>query len=223
MTISRVFKNALQVTQKPPKSYTKVDFSKGFGFQLYKALELRSIELKILHERGVIPDYMLDPIQKFVDHIFEAINSTEKLNDRLTKAFMREIDVLDRSLINFDLYIDEYLQFHSPDDLLLASYLSELFDDVRHFVQQIKITHTSIPASMPVTNMPNRPTDWDKKNYFVQLVMQHQRIHGNGKYPRYKLIEPKMINAGFSLSERTYSDWKKQHRSNTFNWLIQDR
>lgn len=222
MMRTQTYKDGKAVDPKKQVGLTNAQIVKSFARQLHVALQERRIELRELDSQDSIEQALTKQIQRFWNEIHTVIDATFKINDRITKSLMRAIGKLNADLASFEDAIDNSLGLNSPDDLLLGMSLAELCGDVRHFTHQVELTHTSV-ASVSLNEMPNRPTDWNKKSLFEQLVSEYQRQHGPKKYPPYKVMAKIMEHSGFDLKERTYGDWKTQHRKGTFHHLIQAR
>jgi hypothetical protein len=104
--------------------------------------------------------------------------------------------------------------------------LNWLADDVNNFIHQFNMTYSSISVEyglkgevLPPSykHIPNRPTDRDLKIKFQEILKAHTQPKGSvKKFPTYKTISSQMDKAGFSLSERTYRNYKQQLARGTF-------
>ena len=221
MTPTRVHRMGKETAPKQLPSPTKAQYAKYFGWQLYEALQARATELRQLDRQELVDQKLTEPIQHFWNDVLTVCQVTKKIRGSIPKSLIEEIRKLHKTLKVFDAYIDENLQYQSAQDLLLGLSLADLVEDVHHFIRQMEITYTSIAADKPDKKLPNRPTDWAKKKIFNQEVLAHQKIHG--KYPPYKILEKAMSRAGFELKERTYGDWRAQHRKGELFQFVQKR
>lgn len=217
---TQTYKDGKAVEPKKQAGSTNAQIVKDFARQLHEALQERRIELQELDSQNAVVQALADPIQLFWNDIHTVMDATFKIKDHITKSLMRAIRQLKVDLDSFEEWLDSSLLLNSPRDLLLGMCLSELCDDVRHFTYQVELTHDSVAS---LNEIPNRPTDWKKKKLFEELVLAHQRQHGLNKYPRFKEMAKIMGRSGFDLKERTYGDWKAQHRNGTFGHFIQTR
>ncbi len=202
---------------------TKAQYAKAFGRQLYDALQKRVTELRQLDQQNFVDQNLTGPIQTFWNEALKVHDTTARLGSRITNSLMIEIEQLHKSVDEFDVYTDQHFECHTAGQLLLGMSLADLCEDVRHFVQQIALTSTSLAADKPLRKLPNRPTDWEKKELFLQEISAHQLIHGPNTYPRHNILERRMASKGYKLPERTYRDWRMQHRAGKFAKLVQDR
>lgn len=92
------------------------------------------------------------------------------------------------------------------------------FDGITHFLWQFKLL---INSYAPGEKLPHAPTDWDRKLLFISLVEKIQAESQLKKFPQYKIILGEMEAAGYSISRRTYSTWRKEWANNTIRNLVQ--
>lgn len=221
MIPTRVHRMGKETAPKQPPSPTKAHYARYFGRQLYKALQIRETELRELHRQGLVAQTLTEPIQQFWNDTLTIHQATTKIRGHIPKSLMDEIRRLHKTLGAFDAYLDANLQYHCAKDLLLSLSLAELLEDVRHFIRQMQMTYSSIAADGSNKRLPNRPTDWAKKKLFIQEVLSHQTTHG--KFPPYKILEKTMARVGFELKQRTYGEWRAQHRRGELYQIIQNR
>jgi len=94
------------------------------------------------------------------------------------------------------------------------------FDGILHFLSQYKLLINSYNSG---EKLPNNPTDWDRKSLCIELISEHMKKNGKGKFPRHKVIENIMAGYGYSLPRRTYGDWVRQFKEGTAKYLVQNR
>lgn len=223
MIQNKRYRDGKEVPKKRPPSPTKAQYAKAYARQLYDALQIRVTELRQLDQEGLVHKNLTKTIQTFLNDVLEVHDATAQLGSRITTSLMIEVNRLHTAVNDFDAYIDKHLECHTAKQLLLGMSLADLCEDVRHFVLQITITHTSITADRPHKMLPNRPTDWGKREIFLQEVSAYRAIHGANTYPPHNILAKRMANSGYSLPERTFRDWRKQHQDGKFNNLVQDR
>ena len=91
---------------------------------------------------------------------------------------------------------------------------------VKHFIHQFDILMNSYS---PGQRVPCNPTDWERKQFFIDEVIAHQAAHGVARFPRHKIIQSVMESHGFNLPERTYGDWRRQWKAGTILNVVQQR
>lgn len=220
MMRTQTYKDGKAIAPKQQGGATKAQIAKWFAGQLHDALIQRETELRYLDLQDAVDQTFTGPIQRFWNEIHTVMDATFEIKDRITKSLMCSIFKLKADLDAFENVVEKSLQLNSPYDLLLGMSLSELCDDVRHFTYQVELTHISVAS---INKIPNRPTDQGKKFLFEQEVAAYQSQHGPDKFPPFKVMAKIMERSGFDLKERTYGDWKTQHREGTFGHRIQTR
>ena len=219
---TRIYINGREINKNQPAPTTKAQFAKAFGWQLYKALQERAIELRELDQKKIVDPSLTGPIQDFWNEILEVHDKTEKLGIHITTSLMNRVNRLKKISEDFDTYVDKNLNCTRAEHLLLGMTLAELCEDVHHFTRQIVITHFSISIDDTNKKLPFRPTDWEKKESFIQEICEYQGQRG-GKFPPHNILAKRMALKGYKLPERTYRDWKKQLLSGKFKYFVQDR
>jgi hypothetical protein len=211
-----------KIKRGQPAPKTKAQFAKALGWQLYKALQERAIELRELDQKNIVDPSLTGPIQAFWNEILEVHDKTEKLGIYISTSLMNRVNRLQKISEDFDAYVDKNLDCARAEHLLLGMTLAELCEDVHHFTRQIVITHFSISIDDTNKNLPFRPTDWKKKDSFIQEIHHYQGQRG-GKFPPHNILAKRMALKGYKLAERTYRDWKRQFLSGKFKDFVQDR
>ena len=223
MIPTRVHRMGKETAPKQPPSPTKAHYARYFGWQLYEALQVRATELRELDRQGLVARKLTEPIQQFWNDVLAVHQTTTKIRGYIPTLLMGDLGKLHETLVVFDAYLDANLHYHSDTDLLLGLSLAELLEDTLHFIRQMQMTSTAIAADGSKKRLPNRPTQWKKKQLVLQEILEHQKNYGIDTYPRHNILARRMAKNGYTLSERTYRDWKKQHRLGEFEKLIQDR
>ncbi len=219
-TVIYVMGRKIKRGQPAPK--TKAQFAKAFGRQLYRALQERAIELRELDRQNLVDKSLTGPIQNFWNDVLEVHDKTARLGIRITKSLMSKVYQLKKVLEDFDAHIDLNLKCTKAEHLLLGMSLAELCEDVRHFTRQLEETHFAIAADDSNKKLPNRPTDWEKKELFFREVNEYMDQY-SGRFPSHNILVRRMSLKGYELPERTYSQWKKQYRNGKFEHLVQGR
>lgn len=217
-----IYVRGLLIKRGQPAPKTKAQFAKAFGRQLYRALQERAIELRELDRQNLVDQSLTGLIQNFWNYVLEVHDKAAKLDIRITKSLMTKVCQLKKVLEDFDAHIDQNLECTNAGHLLLGMTLAELCEDVRHFTRQIKETHLAIAADDSNKKPPNRPTDWEKKEFFIQMVDDYMDQH-SGRFPPHNILARRMLLKGYELPERTYRHWKKQWRNGTFEHFVQER
>lgn len=217
-----IYVRGLLIKRGQPAPKTKAQFAKAFGWQLYKALQERAIELRELDQKNIVDPNLTGPIQAFWNEILEVHDETEKLGIYISTSLMNRVNRLKKISEDFDAYVDKNLYCSRAEHLLLGMTLAELCEDVHHFTRQIVITHFSISIDDTNKKLPFRPTDREKKESFIQEVYEYQGQRG-GKFPPHNILAKRMALKGYKLPERTYRYWKKQLLSGKFKHFVQDR
>jgi hypothetical protein len=217
-----IYVRGLLIKRGQPAPKTKAQFAKAFGRQLYKALQVRAIELRELDQQNLVDPSLTGPIQNFWNDVLEVHDKTARLDIHITTSLMAKVCQLKKVLEDFDAYVDKNLDCTRAEHLLLGVTLADLCEDVHHFTRQIVITHFSISVDDTNKKLPFRPTDWEKKESFIQEVYAYQGQR-EGKFPPHNILAKRMALKGYKLPERTYRDWKKQFLSGKFKHFVQDR
>jgi hypothetical protein len=165
-----------KIKRGQPAPKTKAQFAKALGWQLYKALQERAIELRELDQKNIVDPSLTGPIQAFWNEILEVHDKTEKLGIYISTSLMNRVNRLQKISEDFDAYVDKNLDCARAEHLLLGMTLAELCEDVHHFTRQIVITHFSISIDDTNKNLPFRPTDWKKK---IHLFKRFITTKGN--------------------------------------------
>jgi len=211
-----------KIKRGQPAPKTKAQFAKAFGRQLYRALQERAIELRELDRQNLVDQSLTGPIQTFWNDVIEVHDKTARLDIHITTSLMTKVRQLKKELEDFNAHIDQNLECTKAEHLLLGMSLAELCEDVRHFTRQIEETHLAIAADDSDKKQPNRPTDWEKKEFFIQMVDDYMDQY-SGRFPPHNILIKRMSLKGYKLPERTYRDWKKQYRNGTFEYFVQER
>ena len=115
-----------------------------------------------------------------------------------------------------------YLQYkdsnHVPNSVHVI--ISFSFDGVIHFLRQYNLVVNSFT---PGEKIPNKPTDWERKKLCFEIIEQYQNINGKTSFPSHKETERIMKSNGYTLPRRTYGDWIKQWKEETFQQFVQNR
>lgn len=90
------------------------------------------------------------------------------------------------------------------------------FGGITHFLWQFKLLINSYSPGP----LPHAPTNWDRKECFIDLVETHQASTGSKKIPGFKVVSRQMADAGFIFSRRTYTTWRRELKNGTIkNWV----
>ena len=111
------------------------------------------------------------------------------------------------------------LSEYSTMPLRLKQLIAYSFDGVTHFIWQFKILINSYAVD---ENFPHAPTNWDRKELFIQLVTEFQLKNKNKKFPVFKNVAREMELRRFSFSRRTYTTWISQWKRGEIKNLIQN-
>ena len=111
------------------------------------------------------------------------------------------------------------LSGYSELPIRLKRLIAYSFDGVTHFIWQFKFLINSYAVG---ENFPHAPTNWDRKQLFIQLVTEFQLKNKNEKFPVFKNVNKEMELRRFSFSRRTYTTWISEWKRGDIKKLIQN-
>ncbi len=203
----------------------KAAFVRRFISQLNDALVINSRELEKLHEISSFDIKLKKRIEAFNKKVITVIDNFPAGGQRVPKAFYDEIKLLAPTV---DKFIKEFKQNHLPDNdttLSVVFTIMWMAEDVKHFVNQVTMTYSSVAAiTDPVTGkilppsnkeIPNRHRDPKKEAVFLEALKQYQDQGGKKKFMPYKFAEAH----GLSIPERTYRTYKTDYLAGNFGKL----
>lgn len=207
---------------------SKAYFVRQFISQLNDALARDSrIFTKLNGRKDIDAKYQLK-INKFTAHVISVIDSFPVNGERIPASFFKEVQLLkpmQEQLIKDCQMIISMSDVHSKRINFITKWLA---DDVNHFVTQVKLTYSSIPAFFnngkllppSLSNIPNRHRDPDKERVFLKAIKKYQNENGRKKFMPYKFILPLMEEAGLELSDRSFRILKQDYSSGKFGKLV---
>ena len=203
----------------------KAAFVRRFISQLNDALVINSRELEKLHEISSFDIKLQKRIEEFHSKVISVLDSFPAGGLRVPKAFYDEVKLF---VPTVDKFIKECKQNHSPDNdtaLSLVFTIMWMAEDVKHFVNQVTMTYSSVaaltdPATgeiLPPSNkeIPNRHRDAVKESVFLEAIDKYKAQGGKKKFMPYKFAEAH----GLSIPERTYRKYKTDYLAGNFGKL----
>jgi hypothetical protein len=207
---------------EPPKAA----FVRRAISQLMKALERNSKVLKRLRQRGDLTSNHEILIDRFSLEVVTVARKFPTSGNRIPKLFHMAVQQLIHQKDDFITDIKCISNNSGGKHPRVDFVLNWLADDVINFIHQFNMTYSSISVEyglkgevLPPSykHIPNRPTDRNLKMKFQEILKAYTQPKGAiKKFPTYKTISSQMDKAGFSLSERTYRNYKQQLARGTF-------
>ena len=207
----------------------KAAFVRRFISQLNDALVINSRELEKLHEISSFDIKLQKRIEEFHSKVISVLDSFPAGGLRVPKAFYEEVKLF---VPTVDKFIKECKQNHSPDNdtaLSLVFTIMWMAEDVKHFVNQVTMTYSSVaaltdPATgeiLPPSNkeIPNRHRDAVKESVFLEAIDKYKAQGGKKKFMPYTFAERIMKTHGLSIPERTYRKYKTDYLAGNFGKL----
>ncbi len=228
----RIYRSKELVTPKQEKEATSAEIACLFAVQLENALICDAAVLQELQRAGIINEDLAVLIQGFYTDIVAVYTPLKKPRGRLLKSSQTAVHKLAKKSDAFTRAYKKFITQRGYGHKRTDQTLKMLCDDVTHFIHNFELTYSSIPAKrdsqgaiLPPSKLalPNRPTDIKQRALFLKEVDAYQKEKGTAKYPRYKKIARAMSAASYKFPERTYGDWKQQHRLKIFDHFIQKR
>ena len=199
--MSGIYKNGKEIA-KNLRGPSRMEFIGAFLGDLFKSLDSCNQELSLIS----IPNDLHDLMTDYADYVLKFLRSYPEPTGRVAKKSIGLVRALNLKQVLFE------KAFRSFDDIPpeVNQVVFEFNESVRWFVEQhMKAFYSYIPGQ----KLPIKPSDWEGRKVFEREVMEHQIIHGERKYPRYKNIQKIMKKEGFKLSERSYRDWKRLYEN----------
>jgi hypothetical protein len=212
----RRIKGGKQVPNRPPKSPTNAQFAGFFARKIDEYITARARRLEKLWYQNRLPKTLATEIENLYQDVTRVSDGLKNPDGRLLEQSMATVEALSRIT---DSFYQRHLQTGSTNKAV-TPVLTDLCEDIQHFVLQIRLTYNSFACG---SKIPNRPTNHQLKESVFEKIVSYQKIHGVRKFPPYKRIAREVANEGFDLRDRTYRDYKTQYRKNTHNDLIQQR
>jgi len=220
----RVYRNGKLVPIKEPKARdTRAVFFRKFINQLNLALKERARHLERLNTQRRLSKQLRDETVKFFKRAIETVDRTGQQQRPGAPPTLSNARSLVPAVEQFDKSLEDLLEHGHPRASELAMCLRGLCDDVRHYVSQIDITSAIVDQRKVMPTIPNRPTNWDAKEFYGRLLERHQRMHGDQSFPKPRDLRRQLSEAGYDFSERTLRDWRSQWVRGSFGNHIQDR
>ena len=207
----------------------KAAFVRRFISQLNDALVINSRELEKLHEISSFDIKLKKIIEEFNSKVISVVDSFPAGGQRVPKEFYDEVKLL---VPTTDKFIKECKQYHLPDndtELSVVFTIMWMAEDVKHFVNQVTMTSSSVaaitdPATgdiLPPSNkeIPNRHRDPKKEAAFLEAIDKYKAQGGKKKFMPYTFAEGIMKTHELSIPERTYRTFKTDYLAGNFGKL----
>ena len=207
----------------------KAAFVRRFISQLNDALVINSRELEKLHEISSFDIKLQKRIDEFHSKVISVIDSFPAGGQRVPKAFYGDVKLL---VPTTDKFINDCIKDKLPNSdaaMSLVFTIMWMAEDVKHFVNQVTMTYSSVaaltdPATgeiLPPSNkeIPNRHRDAVKESVFLEAIDKYKAQGGKKKFMPYTFAERIMKTHGLSIPERTYRKYKTDYLAGNFGKL----
>ena len=212
----RRYRGGKLIHQRPPKSPTKAQFADFFARKLDEYIIARARQLEKLWYRNKLPKALAPKIEALYQEVARVSDGLKNPHGRLLEQSMATVETLSEIA---DIFYQKNLIVGKANKSV-TPVLTDLYEDIQHFVLQIRMTYGSFACG---SKIPNRPTNHQLKDSVFEKIDAYQKINGIRKFPPYKRLAREVANEGFDLRDRTYRDYKAQYRQNTHRNLIQQR
>ena len=203
----------------------KAAFVRRFISQLNDALVINSRELEKLHEISSFDIKLQKIIEEFKTKVMSVVDSFPTGGERVPKEFYDKVKLL---VPTVETFIKECEQNPLPDndtELSIVFTIMWMAEDVKHFVNQVTMTSSSIAAiTDPVTGkilppsnkeIPNRHRDQMKATAFLEAMEKYKTQGGKKKFMPHKFA----IDNGLDMPERTFRQFKTDYLTGNFGKL----
>ena len=203
----------------------KAAFVRRFISQLNDALVINSRELEKLHEISSFDIKLQKRIEEFHSKVISVLDSFPAGGLRVPKEFYDDVKLL---VPTTDKFINDCKKDKLPNSdaaISLVFTIMWMAEDVKHFVNQVKMTYSSVVATtdpatgkiLPPSNrdIPHRLRDPKKEAVFLEALNQYQVQGGKKNFMPYKFA----VKLGLSIPERTYRKFKTDYLVGNFGKL----
>ena len=207
----------------------KAAFVRRFISQLNDALVINSRELEKLHEISSFDIKLQKRIEEFHSKVISVLDSFPAGGLRVPKEFYDDVKLL---VPTTDKFINDCKKDKLPNSdaaISLVFTIMWMAEDVKHFVNQVTMTYSSVaaltdPATgeiLPPSNkeIPNRHRDPKKEAVFLEAIDKYKAQGGKKKFMPYTFAERIMKTHGLSIPERTYRKYKTDYLAGNFGKL----
>jgi len=218
-TPAHTFKQGRKCTRKVKNDERKIIMQNRIN-QLDLALADRARELEAVHAVKVIPNPLATLILDFFSVVIQVSDGTKNHRGKAPPTTLKSAIGLTQPLQSFQVNV-QGLASTSTISPALSDVLYELVADVAHFIQQIRMTHSTVTVVNKKPLMRNRPVKQDAKVAFAEIVNEHQKIHGVAAFPKRGYTLDQLKARGCDVSLRTLQGWRSQMTNNTFGHFVQ--
>ena len=211
---AHTFKQGRKYTRKAKNDERKI-IMRNFINQLELALVDRARELEAVHAAQAIPSPLATLIFDFFSEVIHVSDETKNHRGKAPPTTLKSAKGLTQPLQSFQVNVQELIST-STTSPALSDVLYKLIADVAHFIQQIRMTHSTVTVVNGKPLMRNRPVKQEAKVAFAELVNEYQKLHGVAAFPKRSDTLAQLKARGYDVSLRTLQEWRKQMTNNTF-------
>lgn len=198
------------------KRYIKNDYYFFFSMQLKEEVEVVANDFRRMKRWKLIQSNVAFLIEKAYELTVPLITLKLLMTSRTPRSYLNSAQELRNWALLQRPFLDELTS--TPDcHVELASSLTQLFNALDHFIEQVEMTTHSYE---PGKRLPHAQIRFHVKTAIERFIMETPVHSTKKKFPPYKVLYRYLEKRGMTISDRMYREYKKQLKAGTFNHYI---
>ena len=198
------------------KRYIKNDYYFFFSMQLKEEVEAVANDFRRMKRRKLIQSNVALLIEKAYELTVPLITLKPLMTSRTPRSYLNSAQELKNWTLLQKPSLNELtstLECHVE----LTSSLTQLFDALDHFIEQVEMTTHSYE---PGKRLPHAQTRFHVKTAIERFITETPVHSTKKKFPPYKVLYRYLAKRGLTISDRMYREYKKQLKEGTFYHYI---
>jgi len=200
----------------PQKQHIMNDYYFFFSKQLKEEVEAVANEFRRMKQRKLIKTDVAILIENAYELTVPVITLELLRPSRTPRSYLNSVQELKNWTLLQRSSLDE-LTSTTECHVELTSSLTQLFDALDHFIEQVEMTTHSYE---PGKRLPHAQTRFHVKTAIERFITETPVHSTKKKFPPYKVLYRFLAKRGLTISDRMYREYKKQLKEGTFNHYI---